>query len=160
MTTDKDKKVTKKPVAKKATSKKATTKAVESKPKRPRRTPTKEVVGAIEKSIPIPKEKPKGKYPLDLLGPEESFLVQCSVKRVKQIRLSLMGAARRITKKTGTEFFVQASPEEGGVRCWRITPEKPIALTDTVEPAEDQGQGQGPELITSPEQPTSFKLDI
>ena len=144
-----------KPAPKKATPKKDLyDPAVET--KRPRRAPTKEVVGAVEKSVPIPEDKPKGKYPLDSMGPGESFLVQCAPKNAKRIRLSIMGASRRVTSKTGAEFLVQVRPEEGGVRCWRMAEkEQPIVLS---EPAEDQGKGPAP--VASPEQPTSFKLDI
>ena len=166
MTTDKEKKETpKKAVTKKAADKKvsrATGKPIveksKSKAKPPRRAPTKEVVGAVEKSVPIPEDKPKGKYPLDSMGPGESFLVQCAPKNAKRIRLSIMGASRRVSTKTGTEFLVQIRPEEGGVRCWRTTPEKPqekpIVLSESAE-VEVVDSTPGPAPVASP-----FKLPI
>lgn len=157
-------KTTKKAAVKKPAPKKvattATKKAAEP-VKRPRKAPTKEVVGVVEKSVPIPKDKPKGKYPLDSMGSGESFLVQCAPKNAKRIRLSIMGASRRVTQKTGTEFLVQVRPEEGGVRCWRTTPERPIVLSEeTVQPdknPEDDTQGPAP---IAPPTPGDFKLPI
>ncbi len=187
MTTDKDKKETpvvsaqkkvadKKTVAKpkKAAPKKATPEKVESvvKVSRSRKAPTKEVVGAVEKTVAIPEDKPKGKYPLDSMQPGDSFLVQCTSKNAKRIRLSIMGATRRVTSKTGAEFLVQIRPEEDGVRCWRtadnveakvypgkVTEAKePIPLTETADL--DNTSDTGLEPVISPLMPESFKLDI
>ena len=86
---------------------------------RTRRAPIKETVGEIENGVPIPAAKEKGKYPLEALKPGGSFLVMCPPKDAKKIRLNIMNAARRVTKKTGATFLVQVRPEEKGVRCWR-----------------------------------------
>ena len=168
MTTDKDKKEPKKVVAKveKAPAKKATPKKAQKKAlydptgetKRIRRAPTKEVVGAVEKSVPIPEDKPKGKYPLDSLQPGESFLVQCAPKNAKRIRLSIMGATRRVTQKTGAEFLVQVRPEENGVRCWRTMPETPTTLGACA--SEIHPEQPIPLTVPVPGSPGSFKLPI
>lgn len=157
-----EKAVPKKLVVKEKTSR-ATGKPIVEKPKskvkRPRKAPTKEVVGAVEKSVPIPEDKPKGKYPLDSMGPGESFLVQCAPKNAKRIRLSIMGATRRVSAKMGAEFLVQVRSEENGVRCWRtdnidaLVEREPIPLTETVSP-----DGVTPALALTP--PGDFKLPI
>ena len=87
---------------------------------RTRRAPTKETVGAIESGVPIPVAPAKAKYPLEALKSGETFLVTCPAKDAKKIRLNIMNAARRITKKTGAAFLVLVWEQEKGVRCWRM----------------------------------------
>ena len=90
-----------------------------TKPKRTHRAPTKETVGEIERGVPIPVEPVRAKYPLEALKSGETFLVTCPAKDAKKIRLNIMNAARRITKKTGAAFLVLVWEQEKGVRCWR-----------------------------------------
>lgn len=160
----------------KTNKKAAPKKKPEAKQAKKRRVVVREAVGAVENGVPIPKVEKRGKYPLEELQPGESFLVQGPAKSLKKIRANIMGAARRVSKKTERTFMVVARPEEKGVRCWRTdsvdekpkkkapakkraavkkAPEKqkadkPIELTDEVE-------------INTPapvETPQSFKLDI
>lgn len=131
-----------------------------TKPKRTRtrRAPTKETVGEIERGVPIPMEPVRAKYPLEALKSGETFLVTCPAKDAKKIRLNIMNAARRITKKTGATFLVLVWEQEKGVRCWRTdvsiaqvksspkkapkkAADKPILLTEEVaESQEPQGE--------------------
>ena len=136
---------------------------VPTKPTRTRRAPTKETVGAIESGVPIPVAPAKAKYPLEALKSGETFLVTCPAKDAKKIRLNIMNAARRVTKKTGAAFLVLVWDQEKGVRCWRtdyvesvqeVTPseEKPIELTDEVEKSQEP-QGEVVEQLTQEPMP-------
>lgn len=151
-----------------------------TKQKRTRRAPTKETVGEIENGVPVPSTETKGKYPLEALKSGESFLVGCPPKDAKKIRLNIMNAARRITKKTGATFLVQVRSEEKGVRCWRTdvsiaqvksspkkAEEKSILFTDDVttlgvcssEANSREPEIPGPAPVAPPQIPsTGFKL--
>ena len=93
-----------------ATKKKQTTKAKGAVP----------TIGAVEAGIPIPQvAQGNSKYPVEELKPGDSFLVTCTPDKAKATKANIMGAARRVAKKTGREFVVLVRPEEKGVRCWR-----------------------------------------
>lgn len=118
--------------------------------KRTRRAPTKETVGAIESGVPIPSAPAKAKYPLEALKSGETFLVTCPAKDAKKIRLNIMNAARRITKKTGAAFLVLVWDQEKGVRCWRTDYVEPIKVPrfDSTKAAEEmRDKVVSPELI-------------
>lgn len=75
----------------------------------------------IEKGVPIPQVSRTGKYPIELLGPGDSFLVRCGDSAARGVKTNLTSASRRVTKKTGREFVVVVRPEEQGVRIWRTS---------------------------------------
>lgn len=160
----------------KTNKKAAPKKKPETRQVKKRRTVVREAVGEIENGVPIPKVEKRGKYPLEELQPGESFLVQGPAKSLKKIRANIMGAARRVSKKSERTFMVVARPEEKGVRCWRTdsvdekpkkkapakkkaAPKKAPEKQEAEKPIELTNEVNTPAPVEAPEV-QSFKLDI
>ena len=80
----------------------------------------------IETNVPIPPRRAgvgrAPKYPFATMKVGDSFFVQCDPKSIEQRRVvgAMRHSQRTLNLKFVSRYITAQSPEESGVRVWRV----------------------------------------